>query len=971
MIVPTTKRDQLVEIEQELQIQWETEERYKRRPDDRPKYLITFPYPYMNGTLHLGHAYTISKAEFMARYKELRGYNVLFPFGFHGTGMPIVACAEKLAEALKTTELYGNDRGIERLDEQNQIKILLKMGIPKGEILKLVEPYNWLRYFPKRAKEDVRRLGVSADLSRSFITTDMNKYYDSFVKWQFNRLNEKGLLKFGKKHVIYSPKDGQVCADHDRSLGEGVMMKEYIVMKMKLSRNEYILVATTRPETFYRMTNVWVNENEEYVRYTYKRKHYICREEMMRNIKYQGIKIKKEGITRMRGIELIGRYVTPPKTFDVGERMYRKAEIVHGRVDVRRGSGIVGSVPSHCAADYYDYVEYQKNKDQISLYGVIEINGDINHAVKLLKQNKTKKQVLEMGKKIFREEEQRGIMAIGKYKGQRSFEARALIKRDIIEKKEGFIYYEPESEVISRSGDRCVVALVDQWFIDYGNEELTVKVTEYIENSISTYNMPEVRNQLKTSSEWIDQWPCSRSYGLGTRLLDTQYTIDSLSDSTIYMAYYTIAHIIERIPHDMVNEEVWNYIYMEGEMTEQLASYEELLISMKKEFKYWYPMDVRVSGKDLVPNHLTMCLYNHMAIWGEEMMPKSYAVNGHIFLNGRKMSKSEGNFMTLNEALKRYGADSLRIALAEAGSGIEDANFTDRNADAAVLRLSAELEWFKEMINMLHCLEESKEELYWDKVFKNETLWRVTRCIEHYEAMEYQKVLVEGFYEMMNARDSYRLKCEQGLINMNKTILITYMEWFVTLLYPIAPHWSTTVWEYARAQDYPLNRGEFKGGLGESINKRILFINANINRTINKCRTAYHKAQKRKKSLNEIEITTYEKLSPKSKEILEIVKELLTSNAEWSEIMQVILSRTDNKKLKNTYASFVKMIENNVKEYGNESIEWMYGIDELEYKILEDWMPSLLESMNMIVTIIKVEMMGDKGKPLESKVVIK
>lgn len=55
----------------------------------RPKYMATFPYPYMNGRLHLGHAFTVTKADFAAGYQRLRGKNVLFPFAFHCTGMPI------------------------------------------------------------------------------------------------------------------------------------------------------------------------------------------------------------------------------------------------------------------------------------------------------------------------------------------------------------------------------------------------------------------------------------------------------------------------------------------------------------------------------------------------------------------------------------------------------------------------------------------------------------------------------------------------------------------------------------------------------------------------------------------------------------------------------------------------------------------------------------------------------------------
>ena len=70
----------------------------------RPKFMVTFPYPYMNGRLHLGHAFSLTKAEFTAAYRRLKGDNVLFPFGFHCTGMPIQAAANKLKEEMATYE---------------------------------------------------------------------------------------------------------------------------------------------------------------------------------------------------------------------------------------------------------------------------------------------------------------------------------------------------------------------------------------------------------------------------------------------------------------------------------------------------------------------------------------------------------------------------------------------------------------------------------------------------------------------------------------------------------------------------------------------------------------------------------------------------------------------------------------------------------------------------------------------------
>lgn len=73
------------------------------------KFFCTFPYPYMNGRLHLGHAFTVTKAEFQARYQRLLGKNVLFPFAFHCTGMPIPACADKLKREIE--EAATTDEG--------------------------------------------------------------------------------------------------------------------------------------------------------------------------------------------------------------------------------------------------------------------------------------------------------------------------------------------------------------------------------------------------------------------------------------------------------------------------------------------------------------------------------------------------------------------------------------------------------------------------------------------------------------------------------------------------------------------------------------------------------------------------------------------------------------------------------------------------------------------------------------------
>ena len=72
--------------------------------------------------------------------------------------------------------------------------------------------------------------------------------------------------------------------------------------------------------------------------------------------------------------------------------------------------------------------------------------------------------------------------------------------------------------------------------------------------------------------------------------------------------------------------------------------YVRVYVPTLQEFSYWYPLDLRVSGKDLIKNHLVMSLYNHAAIWGgrSDRMPQAYFTNGHVLVDGEKMSKSAG-----------------------------------------------------------------------------------------------------------------------------------------------------------------------------------------------------------------------------------------------------------------------------------------------------------------------------------------
>ena len=86
------KRDALRLNEVEVQAMWEREKAFDAdATPDQEKFIVTFPYPYSNGMLHIGHAFSLTKAVFRAQFERHQGKNVLFPFAFHCTGMPIQA----------------------------------------------------------------------------------------------------------------------------------------------------------------------------------------------------------------------------------------------------------------------------------------------------------------------------------------------------------------------------------------------------------------------------------------------------------------------------------------------------------------------------------------------------------------------------------------------------------------------------------------------------------------------------------------------------------------------------------------------------------------------------------------------------------------------------------------------------------------------------------------------------------------
>eukprot|EP01133_Synstelium_polycarpum_P002920 gene2920-3357_t len=865
----TAKLDFVRDYELEVQKQWHDDKAFEvDAPEnsdnvETPKYMASFPYPYMNGRLHIGHVFTVTKAEFMCQYQRLKGKLVLFPFGFHCTGMPIKVCADKLRFEMETfgnPPVFPSDEpekavAVAAVKEDplvfkskkskltaksgnivRQWKIMQSLDIPDSEIPAFADSAHWLRYFPPHCKADLEAIGMGIDWRRSFITTDVNSYYDSFVRWQFETLRELGKVKYGKRYSIWSTIDNQQCADHERAQGEGVQPQNYTLIKLRVvdpvpavlapiaaaGKKIFLVPGTLRPETMYGQTNCWILPTGKYGAFEMKDDEvFVCTERSARNMAYQGLTVTNGVVVpacpEFTGQDIMGAALSAPLA--VHSKIYVLPMM---SIDENKGTGVVTSVPSDSPDDYAALCDLKNKEPMRRKFGVadewvlpfevipiIDIPGYSNtSAVRAVQDLNIKSQndrdLLEKAKElVYQRGFNEGVLLVGDHAGQRVLDVKKTIKDALVDAGQACNYSEPSGKVVSRSGDECVVALIDQWYINYGEDdpEWRAQVSKQLE-AMNLYS-PETKKRFETAVGWLNQWACSRSFGLGTRLpWDETFLIESLSDSTIYMAFYTIAHLLQSdfygaqgpagIAASQMTRQVWDHILLAKPLTGDCGIPEQTLAKLKREFNYWYPLDLRVSGIDLVQNHLTFFIYNHAAIFAEKQQPRSIRANGFLLLNGDKMSKSTGNFLTLFDSVKQYSADGTRIALADAGDGIEDANFVDKTALTALFKLHTQVAWVQEMIDARANLSKAAPTRLNDIIFSSEINRAIIKCDESYAATQFREGLHTCFFDLLNARDHYKLVCDT-IENMSEELIFRFIEVQAILMFPITPHYSQKV----------------------------------------------------------------------------------------------------------------------------------------------------------------------------------
>lgn len=764
-------------IEKKWQKKWEEKEVFEPEIDKRKKFFVTFPYPYLNGYMHIGHFFSLMRVESFARYKRLRGFNVLFPQGWHATGSPLISAARRVREK-----------------EPKQLKIMKDMGIKDSEIKKFGKAEYWLKFFAPEFKKDYKSMGISVDWRREFHTTSLNPYYDKFIQWQFKKLKDKGYCIKGRFPVVWDPKENVAVGDHARVEGEGVTTQDFIWGKFRMKDSDLILMAgTTRPDAFYGQTHLWIDPNATYKIVKVKDEKWVVGPEAVKKIEHQYTKPKVIG--EISAKELMGKWVRGPLVD------YDTYIVPAWFIDANIGSGIVYSALED-PVDLFELERIHKDMNLIKQYNldekviaklkpisIIKVSGMGNNlGAEIGKEFSVKspddKKNIELAKgelnrRVFR----KGVMKnnCGACSGMSVQDTQKYLKKHLVEKGDAVMFYELTGKVVSRGLNECVVKIVDdQWFLDYANEKWKQKTKECLKN-LKLY--PEKsRQQFEYTISWLHEWACTREEGLGTKLpWDKKWLIESLSDSTIYMAYYTIAHLIKEIDISKINDSFFDYIFLGKGAKPKVKNVDKI----KREFEYWYPLDFRNSGKDLIQNHLTFFMFNHVAIFSKKYWPKGIAVNGFVTVDGRKMAKSLGNMIPVREMAKKFGADASRLTILSGGEGLDDPNWDTNLA----ITLNSKFNNIYDTIFNVSSVNKKTEadELILSRL--NKIVKETTLLMD--ETM-FRSAIQKVFFEYWSLIKDYLNRTSN---KPNKKIFEELIQKFLIMLHPFCPHITEELWE--------------------------------------------------------------------------------------------------------------------------------------------------------------------------------
>ena len=808
----------IAKIEKKWQKRWRKDHVFEADPDPkRKKFFLTVPYPYVNGALHIGHGRTYTIGDVIARYKRMRGFNVLFPMASHMTGTPIQGMVDRIkAGDTVAIEQYKRDLRL-YFDTEEEVD---------AQLAKFVDPWTTASFFAKVISQDFDALGLGIDWRRRFTTGD--KEYNKFVEWQYQKFMEKGYIKQGNYPLLYCPKDGNPVGEDDLLEGATAKIKEFTAIKWPFE-DGFLVAATLRPETIFGVTNMWIHPAKKYVWAKVDGEKWVVSKASVEKLKLQAKNV--EVLETFSGSKIIGKKFRA--IHDGHEIPILPAEFV----DVNNATGVVYSVPGHAPFDYIALRDLWDNPSclekfgisaedvrGISIIGMIDMKGYSEFPAKdaverrNIKSQKEEEKLEDATQEIYKAEFYDGVMK----DNCEQFSGRMIkdVKEDVVEWMRSInrvdIFYEPDQRpVICKCGtDVQVGVFAGQWFLDYASPGWKDKTREAL---ASMDIVPDTYRVLfENTFDWLTQRPCARKRGIGTRLpFDPDWIIESLSDSTIYMAYYTIAQHIRdnKLKPEQLTPAVFDYVFLgKGtplKVSESTGIDSTLLETMQNEFRYWYPNDQRHTNPAHIPNHLSFALFHHVAIFPKKYWIKRISISEYLVMAGGKMSKSKGSVIPLVEVPKKYSADVFRVYAMAAAEPASLMEWHERDVSAMTGRTRQFYEimskYAKKTPEVFTKQDSASMATRWIVSRVNTMVENCTNFIENFRLRDYA---INSTSEMIRIVNQYLKR--PGIPTEERDATMAYLcDIWVRLATPLMPHMCEEIWSkigrdgYVSVADWP------------------------------------------------------------------------------------------------------------------------------------------------------------------------
>ncbi|MUJ24831.1 valine--tRNA ligase [Aliivibrio fischeri] len=621
-------------IEQALYQTWEEKGYFKPHGDtSKEAYSIMIPPPNVTGSLHMGHAFQDTIMDTLIRAERMKGKNTLWQVGTDHAGIATQMVVERkiAAEEGKTKHDYGRDAFIDKI-------------------------WEWKNESGGTITKQLRRLGASVDWDRERFTMDDG--LSNAVQEVFVRLYEDDLIYRGKRLVNWDPKLHTAISDleveNKDKKGHMWHFRYPLANGVKTADGkDYIVVATTRPETMLGDTGVAVNPEDP----RYK--------------------------------DLIGKEILLP----IVNRLIPIVGDEHA--DMEKGTGCVKITPAH---DFNDYEVGKRN--QLPMINILTFNADIRESAEVFTTNGEASDVYS-------------TEIPAKYQGMERFEARKAIVAEFEEL--GLLEEIKDHDLTVPYGDRGGVViepmLTDQWYVRAA--PLAEPAVKAVEDGEIQFVPKQYENMYFSWMRDIQDWCISRQLWWGHRIpawYDNDGNVYVGRTEEEVRANNNLAPVIVLRQDDDVldtwfSSALWTF-GTQGwpEQTEDLKTFHpsDVLVTGFDIIFFW------------VARMIMMTMHFNKDENGKAQVPfKTVYVTGLIRdENGDKMSKSKGNVLdpidmidgidleslvekrcgnmmqpqlakkiekntrkTFENGIEPYGTDALRFTLAAMASTGRDINW--------------------------------------------------------------------------------------------------------------------------------------------------------------------------------------------------------------------------------------------------------------------------------------------------------